>query len=213
MFAFILAPMIQLVSAQGFINLNFESANVAAYSPGPATVLVASAVPGWTVYVKGVAQSNIIYNDISLGAPEVSIHDTNDVFAPVQGAYFILLQSSTAGDVTGSSAIGQTGTIPLSTMSLTFWGNFDGQVTFDSQLLTYTAIGTTPNYSIYQADISAYAGITGQLLFSAPYGTGGIIDNIQFSSLPVPEPSGLLLAVLGTGLIGLLRLRRSRARQ
>jgi hypothetical protein len=79
--------------------------------------------------------------------------------------------------------------------------------------LTFNAIGSGSGYTIWQANISAYAGQTGQLEFTAPWQTQGLLDNIQFSSFPVPEPSGLPLAVLGAGLIGLLRWRRSPTRQ
>ena len=92
-------------------------------------------------------------------------------------------------------------------MSLLFWGNFNGAISFNSQALLYFTVGTTANYNIYQMDVSNYAGQTGQLLFSAPYGYGGSIDNIQFSTTAVPEPGTLALAVLGASLLGFRRWR------
>ena len=59
----------------------------------------------------------------------------------------------------------------------------------------------------------AYAGQTGELLFTDPsflgfQGGPAIIDNIQFSSNPLPEPSELALAALGTLLLGFRRWRK-----
>jgi hypothetical protein len=116
-------------------------------------------------------------------------------------------------DGSGTAAIGQTGQVPLSAQSLVFWGYAGGlQVTFDGQPLNFLGIGSTNNYTIYAANVSAYAGQTGQLLFSDPFysntqGGPASIDNIQFSSSVVPEPSELALAALGTLLFGFRRWR------
>ena len=90
----------------------------------------------------------------------------------------------------------QTGLIPLSAESIIYWGGAL-QATFDNQPLTFNAIGSGSGYTIWQADISAYAGQTRQLEFTAPWQTQGLLDNIQFSANPVPEPGGLALGVLG----------------
>jgi hypothetical protein len=81
------------------------------------------------------------------------------------------------------------------------------------------ATSSTYPYTVYEANVSSFAGLANQQLnISAVAGSqiGSqsseiILDNIQFSPTPVPEPSGLPLAALGTGLAGLLRWRRSRA--
>jgi hypothetical protein len=84
------------------------------------------------------------------------------------------------------------------------------QITFNSQPLNFLVTGSSANYDIYTADISAYAGQTGQLLFTVPpYVNSAILDNIQFSSSPVPEPAALALAALGAGLLGCLRRRQT----
>ena len=64
--------------SQGFVNLNFEQAK------NPETFYATNAIPGWTAYINGNPQTYIIYNDVSLGAAAVSIHDTNDFFPPIQ---------------------------------------------------------------------------------------------------------------------------------
>ena len=84
------------------------------------------------------------------------------------------------------------------------------QATFNGQPIDFLVTGSTANYTIYSADISAYAGQTGQLLFTLPPNVDGdyaILDNIQFSTTAVPEPGPFALAALGTLLLGFRRWR------
>lgn len=60
-------------------------------------------------------------------------------------------------------------------------------MSFDGQNLSYVPIGSLGNSTIYGADISAYAGQTGQLLFTALPNGGGLIDNIVFPPAPFPS--------------------------
>ncbi len=199
--------------AQGFVNLDFESAIIKVDPSGGYSwsVYANRAIPGWTAYIGGTPINDIWYNDVPLGAPEVTLQGTNNILGRpvIQGNYFVMLWGAfnypTNGD--GTVAIGQTGQIPVSAQSLVFWGYVGGlQVTFNGQPLNFLGIGSTNNYTIYAANISAYAGQTGKLLFSDPYYTGtqggpASIDNIQFSSSIVPEPSELALAAVGTWLL------------
>ena len=158
-----------------------------------------------------------MYNDAPLSAPEVTLRGTNNIPGLsnpiIQGQYCVLLWGAFnyPTNDNGTAAIGQTGQIPVSAQSLVFWGYAGGlQATFNGQPLNFLGIGSTNNYTIYAANISAYAGQTGQLLLSDPYYTGtqggpAVIDNIQFSSSPVPEPSEFALAALGTLLLGFRR--------
>jgi hypothetical protein len=200
-----LLPLTQNSSAQGFVNLNFESANVSAYGPGPTAVPATNGIPGWTAYVNGISQAYIPYNTVSLGAPSVDLEGTNSGFNPIQGNYFVYLQPDTSGQPSQSAAIGQTGHIPLPDLSLIFWGDYNGALSFGGQTLDYSQTGSVPNYNIYTADISNFSGQTGQLLFTAQFNTGGFIDNIQFSPSAVPEPGTLALTTLGGLLFGLCR--------
>jgi hypothetical protein len=84
---------------------------------------------------------------------------------------------------------------------LLFWG-YSSEVSFGGHALSLSVLGITPNYDIYGADISAFAGQTGELRFTAPPQTLNIIDNIQFSDQPVPEPGVLGLSALGALLVG-----------
>ena len=210
-----------LIHSQGFVNLNFEQAQIV-INPGFGAY-ASNAIPGWTAYISGVSQTYIVYNTVPLAAPAVTLQGTNNILGhpPIQGKYFVMLwgefNPNPPGNPafeTNSAAIGQTGQIPLFAQSISFWGTIGGmQATFNGQPLDFLVTGSTANYTIYSADISAYAGQTGQLLFNDPYygGTFGgpaTLDNIQFSSTAVPEPSELALGALGALLLGFRRWRK-----
>ena len=199
--------------AQGFINLNFEQASFVT-GPGGLGILASNAIPGWTAYISGVPQTVILPNTIALDSAAVSIHSSSSALQPLQGIYSVFLQGqynpTSAPGATNSASIGQTGEIPLAAQSMTFYGYnlVNMQVTFNGQLLSLVNISNTLNYAIWGADISAYAGQTGQLLFTTPVNSSALLDNIQFSSLPIPEPSEFALAALGALFLGFPRRRQ-----
>jgi hypothetical protein len=196
---------------QGFANLNFESANVSGYS-SPGSIPASNAIPGWTAYISGTPQSTILYNNETLGEAAVSLQGTNGIYQPIQGRYFVLLQATFSAPDTNSAAVGQTGQIPIGTQSLIFLANTslsgaanNMQVSFNGSPISYFAIGSGSDYTIYGANISGLAGNTGQLLFTAFNNTYAEIDNIQFSPSAVPEPSEFALGALGALLLGFRR--------
>jgi hypothetical protein len=191
--------------SQSFINLDFESADTSELSEN--SLPASSAFPGWSAYLGppgNPTQINIgtvAYDTTSLGGALVILVDS-DAFAPynpIQGNYSALLEGSEPA--AGSTAsLGQTGTIPNNAQSLIFWASLAGSsldVSFNGHMLPLVAISNAANYAVYGANISAFAGQTGQLLFTAPVNTGSVFDNIQFSTSPVPEPGELALAALG----------------
>ncbi|MDR3459668.1 MAG: hypothetical protein P4N60_19740 [Verrucomicrobiae bacterium] len=196
---FILLAVGQIGFTQGFVNLNFESAQIKNLTGNQ--IPAANAFPSWTVNAP-----YIYYDDLSLSGQSISICDQNSPIFPsqIQGNYYALLTSANVQNGV-SISLGQNGTIPLGTESMTFWGNFGGlQISFAGQALTFSETGSTANYNIYKADVSQFAGDSGQLLFSLPPFVGNAtLDNIQFSSSPVPEPGELTLMVLGMALLGL----------
>ncbi|MEI6078665.1 MAG: PEP-CTERM sorting domain-containing protein [Verrucomicrobiota bacterium] len=203
-----------LCQSQGFLNLNFEDAKfvfdpVSGYYP--TAVYANKAIPGWTAYAGRSPLSEILLNNVFISGGMVSIIGANSGFGPasIEGSYYILLAGNNYAGSLNTAGIGQTGTIPLNAASLTFWGNFpsDG-VSFNGQNLTTFQTGSTSLYNIYAANISAYAGQTGQLLFTTHPGGINYLDNIQFTNSPVPEPGSVALLVAG-GLLGAWRWKRS----
>jgi hypothetical protein len=120
--------------AQGFVNLNFESANLNGYSPGAINVPTNNAIPGWTASfpspVYGVQQSaTVAYDTVSLGGAAIIIYDTNSLsYTPIQGRYSIFFQGDYRPGLSSGNAaeISQTGLVPTTAQSLIFWGSFGG---------------------------------------------------------------------------------------
>ena len=193
--------------SQSFVNLDFENATFVSdpsSSYYPSQVYASNAIPGWTAYVAGTPLTDVFSNNAYLTGGCVTLVGTNWGFAPMQGQYFVALFGNHYWIYTNTAGIGQTGQIPLTAQSLIFWGNVGlGDVSFNGQTLSLAVIGSTNSYNIYGANISAFAGQTGQLLFTTGIGANDMIDNIQFSSTPVPEPGALGLFALGGVLLGL----------
>jgi hypothetical protein len=191
-------------NGQGFVNLGFESAKLvedpnAVYSLWP--YYSTNAFPSWTCYIDGLPQTHISYNDFPLESAAISLQDSSSLIGifPVQGKYAAYLKPGNQWSSDGHvPSIGQTGTIPISARSISFWGDIytTPQVAFNGQLLSFNIISNSGNYEYLAADISSYAGQTGQLLFTGQ----GFIDNIQLSSSPAPEPTSF--AVFTVGIIG-----------
>jgi hypothetical protein len=187
--------------SQDFINLDFESpawvSDPTVPAPNGIFISPTIAIPGWTAYVGGNQVNQIIYNTRPLDAGEVTLQGPgSSTLTPIEGNYTVELYGSSRFEPQQSAAIGQTGQIPANAMSLTFWG-YSTDVSFGGQALSLVLLGTTPNYDIYGADISSFAGKTGQLLFTAQPKNLDIIDNIQFSTSPVPEPNSFGLFAAG----------------
>ena len=185
--------------SQGFVNLNFESV-IGTLTPGPNfQVPITNALPGWNGYIGGSQVSTVTYNTVSLGAPAISFHDTSSSFPPIQGNYSVLFQpqSTTVG-------IGQFGQIPGTANSLQFYsGSGSMQVTFAGQAIPLVQLGSTSRYLILGGDISAFAGLSGDLRFTLPsiqfsY-ANPFLDNILFSTQTIPEPS--IYSLLGCGVL------------
>jgi hypothetical protein len=203
--------------AQGtFQDLDFEEANPVFVGNPSLLVTVASALPGWSVYYGSVQQTEIAYNVLGTGATLVELMGPGSSPPAIDGNYCVVLQ----GGVTASAAsISQTGFIAASDQSLLFeeWGATLGSGNFalliGNQSIPVEEISTGANYTVYGADISAWAGQTEQLTFSAleeVYYRNIFIDDISFSTSPLPatapEPDAVVLTGVG-GVVFALRLR------
>lgn len=220
---------------QGFVNLNFESASLV--PAGGYYVQFNQAFPGWTGTCGGVQQTLALYNEVYLDTAGIAIIDhnwTNSAayinnfgYPPldtlIQGNYTAILMSG-LGPPTGQPAdtsLSQTGLVPAGTQSLLFraYPGFDSSgvftVTLGGQDLSLTVISNALNYTLYGADISAWAGQTAQLSFNVlgenPHQNDEYLylDSIQFSTQSIPEPSVFALAALGALFLGLRRQRNS----
>jgi hypothetical protein len=190
-----------------FQNLNFEDANPVIVGSFYATA--ASALPFWSVTIGGVPQTLIPVNSYSTGAPWMSLQGpgAQPGLTPIDGSYSVFLQDF-GGEPTVE--ISQTATIPAGTQSLQFEAKAfvvglnpnEFQVLIGSEVVPITQIGQGPNYTLYGANLSAWAGQTETLSLAAT-GSGPVItewelDNISFSPNSVaPEPSPLILTGIG----------------
>jgi hypothetical protein len=202
------------VCQQGFINLDFELANLPSIPAGQSGGLVpiTSALPGWNGYIGDLQITQVLHNDVTIGDASV------DIFGPfldpsgiLEGSYSVLLQSGGALPSPFSAAIGQIGSVRADAQLLQFKAGLGSIFTlsFAGQSLTPIALSSGPNYTLYGADIASFAGQTGELRFTAPYDpsrpNGLLLDSISFSA--VPEPSVLALSALGVLLLGRRFLR------
>jgi hypothetical protein len=206
--------------SQGFVNLDFESAKIIPDPDSPYYpygIASTNALPGWTVYLGGNQASSITYNAPAVGSTWVSLIATNVAsWSPISGKYSVLLQGGFYSGNPPTAAISQTSLVPVSAASLLFEaqpGPGALEVSLGGQDLNFFALTTGAAYTLYGADISVFAGQTKTLAFSALQDldqyNGWNIDNIQFSSTPVPEPGMLGLFALGGVLLGLHRWKRT----
>lgn len=159
--------------------------------------------------------NSVAYNNIALDAPAVTLQGTNSPYDPaIQGNYSVLLQGGSFAipQSEAGASISQTGEIPPGTESIMYWvkqtafyANETFQMTFNGQPLPSIVTSSTANYNVYAADISADSGQTGLLQFSVPWQTAFMIDNIQFSDSPIPEPSDLALIAFVVVVFGIYR--------
>jgi hypothetical protein len=200
----------QSAQAQGFANLNFESASVSGYTPD-SQVPIGSALPGWSGFYGNNQTSQVGYDFISLGAAVISVIDSNaPVFAPLEGNYSALL----FGGSGVSATISQTGTISGGTQSLLMdaW-SYDASpiVAINGEPIIMIPLQTFANYTLYGGAVpAADVGPSVTLSFTEPApATGGPsefeLDNISFSPNAVPEPSPLGLTGVGGILFALYR--------
>jgi hypothetical protein len=197
--------------SQDFVNLNFENAII---TPDPSSyiypdaVYASNAIPGWTA-TGFLGPKDVLYDSASLGSTSVSILDADGFPPALDGEFSVYLYG---GGTATAASISQTGIVPMSAESILFEaqnGGYPGGilvVSLGGQNLSYFALSNGPNYTLYGADISAFTGQREQLMFSALKGENfWNIDDIQFSTQSVPEPSAFALAALGTLLLGFRR--------
>jgi hypothetical protein len=219
-----------------FQDLDFESASVASSPAGlypPTFVPIASAMPGWAAYLGAEQQTQVLYNYPTLSTASVCLigptwnSSGGGVFLPIgiiDGNYSVVVQSGVnpneVGYVPENASISQTGTVPATAQSLEFEATAVGpfSVSFAGNTLSPIALSSSVGedgqpVTLYDANISAWAGDTGPLEFTADYTVNDpfiVLDDITFSPNPVtPEPAVLPLTALG-GIVFAARKRLAR---
>lgn len=180
--------------AQGtFQNLDFESAKIVLVG---GEVAANNAIPGWHAYSNTTELAYIPYNSFAV-IPRVGLYASNSYV--VEGNFSVWLSRD--------GSIAQTGAVPANAMSLLFKTFGPAlSVTLGGQALSCVLLTNGPGYTMYGADISAFAGQTAALTFALPpFFTP--LDDIQFSPEAVPEPWGPSIAAAGALLLAALRGR------
>jgi hypothetical protein len=220
--------------AQGnFQNLDFESASLPSVPAGQygGFVSFGAGLPGWTGYEGTNQTGEVLQNNLSGGSVNISVLGPdwgNSLGVSVlDGSYSAVLQ---AGDFTfgsESASIAQMGLIPASAKSIQMKieplnGLNTGPssaaylgVMIAGQNVVMVPLSSTADYTIYGGDVSAFAGQTNQLEITSESGPGNYalnsleLDDITFSTQPIPEPGAL--GLFGLGALGIRwRFRRAR---
>ncbi len=223
----ICAPLVGL--GQGsFQNLDFESANVpdSPQTGYPNPISTTAALPGWTALLGTDSQSQVQHNTETLGTATVTLlGPTWSGIAPgiIDGKYSVFLQTGSDPNnesVTDNASIEQMGTVPLDAEWLQFkaWvepgmGDSTFTVSFGGNVLALTALVTSQSpdgepYTLYGADVAPYAGETGELEFTSLFNEHDpalLLDDINFSTTAVPEPSPIVLAGIAAAMFAARR--------
>jgi hypothetical protein len=225
-----------MAQGQSFVNLDFESPVsplAPVNSPFPNSVQASRALPGWSVLTSAGTNSWVLYNDASLTPyASASLYSASAGSGHVIGGqYSVLLfsglQYPTVSTPTGSStALAQTGLVPEGSLSLRLaivGSAVDVSLGGTSLPLVPLGMGTNNvlRYSMWGADVSAFAGLSEELRITVPYSgewpfgiyNSLLIDSIAFSPNPIPEPGTWSLLVLGAAAWLVAKGRRRRGRR
>ena len=226
--AFIIQYSAPLILAQSsFVNLGFESANVAPLPLGQlgGSVSIINGFPGWTGYVGTNQTSTVLHNQEYLDTASISILGPTYTAGPILGGqYTAFLQAGhdpNSGNVFDriSSTLAQSGMIPVGSQSIQITTDVNAtslQVVFQGSLVPMFAYEQGANYRIFAGNISSFAGSFSELRISAlpvPFYNGFnriYLDNIQFSTQSIPEPSTFALTGIGALLFAVFYRRNAR---
>lgn len=226
---FLLLVLAQASFAQGtFQNLDFELAVISSppvgYVPTDALnpISSSSALPYWTVR-EDTTVCTAVWGSPGMDITFVSLdqQSANFLHSALEGNYGVGLSANNVNPGGySSSSISQTGLIPSGMQSIQFLllnYNAPGNssvgdsfiVTLNGTRIPISAISISGYVVTMAGDVSAFAGTTAELRFTADsffsdYG----LDSIVFSSQAVPEPSTISLAGLGLLALGCHQRRK-----
>jgi hypothetical protein len=204
--------LLSALGAEGqgtFQNLGFESANLSPIPAGQLGGYVSSldAIPHWTAFLGTNQLAGVLQNNFTIGNASV------DIIGPswssggvIEGQYTVWLEPGYnpsdpfhVGYL--SASIMQVGLVPVNAQSIQLKASAGSPFTVSlaGEELSLIILATEPNYILYGADISSFAGQSGALTITAQPAFNNLdeFDSIQFSSQPIPEPGVLSLAGLG----------------
>jgi len=194
-------------SQGAFQNLNFESTTVPYRVVDQPPLAAADAFPGWTVWETNTVQTMVPYNTLGGDKSVVSLQAVGMGLFPYGTGLF---SAQLVPYPYGNCALSQFGTIPLDATSLRYSTVVIPPpqalvVTFNGHVLASQVVWSQWNLNaIWTADISAYAGLAGELRFTAStyidessglIRGGCYLDDIVF----VPEPGVVQLLGLAGG--------------
>ena len=177
---------------QGFINLNFEAANVPDVPANQVgtDVSMSAGMPGWTGSPL-IVGTDILHNNVSAGGAVIGIegpsYSSLDIF---QGNYTAYVTGDQLSGNT-SAYIAQTGQIPLGSMSIQFFVDQGGfanfQVTFGGNFIPTAQIGSAPIITSWAAMFRLMLEKLASCALRLSRKPGRYLDNIFFSSSPFPN--------------------------
>lgn len=223
------ALTLPVANAAPFQNLNFEQAVVVINDPIFGHLNWSQALPGWSPWSGSPDSATVFYGSGHLGTTQYIMLVDNNQFnqVPIAGNYSLLTKGSMFADG-GDAWISQVGDVPSTARAIELLVSGDVPiVSMNGNPVNLIPVGTQNGAVRYAGGISVYAGSTATLRINYPATTwteetwdeeayiasgglnAGMIDNIQFSTRIVPEPSSCLLAGLGLSvLFGLAHRRR-----
>jgi hypothetical protein len=211
--------------AQAFTSLDFESATLVPIPGDPYNrVYFSLALPGWTGYSGTNQLTAALYDNIFLDSTGIGIMDSSFHFLGgiIQGNYTAFLQAGLSlfpGGGSDDASLSQTGLVPIGTKSLSFLAVTNGPFAVSlggTNLNLISSPVAGQDYSLFQADVSAFAGKTAELTFTLfpeiPHvnDTGLTLDDIMFSPDAIPEPSTVDLVTVVVACLAFCRIARRR---
>ena len=203
--------------AQSFINMDFSQAGESTILSNAVWLDWNIGAPGWAH--AGAGDSVFVYHytpSTSVGQYYFLADQYSTSWQPLNGNYSLVLLSGHYSPTDSTSPwinawIAQTAMIPAGTTSFTMLATGNFSVSIGSTTLQMVNLGS----NLFGADVSQFAGQTQTLRImntSQSLQSPVILDDLAFSSQPIPEPGSLSLICLGAGalVIGYLRRRDSR---